>query len=55
MGERTIWVLLLWTACVLSIAGWLYHDIWMAGPLERLVILGLFLSAAARLRRKNRL
>ena len=55
MEERTIWVLLLWTACVLSSAGWLYHYVWRGDPLERLLILGLFLWTAVRLRRENKM
>ena len=55
MEERTIWVLLLWIACVLSIVGWLYHYIWRAAPLERVVILGLFLWTGVRLRQKNKM
>ena len=53
MDDLKTGVLLLWALCVLSIAGSLFHLIWAATPLERLLTLALFLLTAANLHRKR--
>ena len=54
MDDRTMWVLLLWGLCVLSILGALFRLLWFSTSLERLLALGLCLLTAASLRRKGR-